>query len=101
MFSDFTHPNRVQRRRSSSRSNSLARRGRVIQLRVNLDSPEPSNDNSSNEMIVSLPVATSHSSLPSYESTNNPLSQNTSQPPPYTDEPPSYEEAMALFSNQK
>ncbi|CAG2108990.1 unnamed protein product, partial [Medioppia subpectinata] len=96
MFSDFSYTNRVPRRRHSR--NSVSRSGRVIQLRVNLDSPD--SQFLPEEAFVDLPLTASQSSLPPYTPTTTVDLNHDSQPPPYTDDPtddpPTYEEAIAL-----
>ena len=94
IFSDFSHANRVQRRRSN-RSNSVSC-ARIVRLRLNLDSPQPNQSCLSEEAFVALPLTSSQSSLPPYDS-----AQVNTQMTSYSDEPPTYEEAMALSLQNK
>ncbi|XP_054162418.1 uncharacterized protein LOC128960373 [Oppia nitens] len=98
MITEFTHTNRVARRRSSRNALLNRSNGRVIQLRVNLDSDSPETQYLSDQTFVELPLTASHSSLPPYEVANNisAVTDNESQPPPYSEDPPTYDEAMAL-----
>ena len=111
ILSDLSHlspANRVQRRSSrqrlrSTRSNSVGN-ARFIRLRVSLDSPAPTSRTqslpNSEQAFVALPLSSSLLSPPAYESAANsaPINAHISS---YSDEPPNYEEAVAISFQNK
>ena len=107
IFSDVSHANRVQRRSRRQRlrpnrsdSASYARFNRVL---LSLSSPEPTSrtqSHSAQQVFVALPLSSSISSLPAYESVANSAPDNA-HISLYSDEPPNYEEAVAMSFQNK
>ncbi len=91
---------RINRRRHRRSRRSSLGSPRVIHLRVNLESHDSDCLDEESAINVSPTHSPSASSLPPYEFSFNSGASADSQLPPYSDAPPTYEEAMALVKSQ-